>query len=262
MTFTAGVLSAVLVQSNSVKLVSTDASGGVTPYFYQWYRDTSGSGFTPSGANILTGKTTLAITDDTGVIPNTIYFYKVVFTDSTPEVGGVNAAQTVISAALTVTTTPQALSQNQFAMSPYPGMIDLNNGDNNIVPAIIDDSQINPLYVSARVYTANNSSGIPSVLANSLSTAPTGFIVYDQKSQAYIAGDRCEIARNGVCMFMYATTVIAREALVALDPATYYGVKALSSSGNPIVGRAFDKATAPGQLIRVIILTPTTQVDS
>ena len=257
MTYTAGVLSATLVQSNSVQLVTTEANGGVAPYFKQWYRDTSGTGFTPSGSNILTGKTALTLTDDE-VIPNTVYYYKVVFTDSTPE----DVAQTVISSALTVTTIPATLSQNQFAMVPFPGMVDLNNGENNIVSAKIDDAQAAALYPGARVYTANDSSGIPSVLATNYATAPTGYIAYDQKSQSYIAGDRCEIARNGVCMWLYATTLIAREAQVIMDTSSLYGVQALSSSGKPIVGRAFDKATVPGQLIRVIISTPSTAVDS
>lgn len=261
MVMTAGTLSSVLIDSNSVQLVTTEASGGVAPYLKQWYRDTTGTGFTPSGSNILTGKTALTLTDDT-VIPNTTYYYKVIFTDSTPDVEGVNAAQTVTSTALTVSTIPKTLSQNQFQMEPFPGMVDLNNGENNIVSAKIDDAQILALYPGARVYTANDASGIPSVLVNTLTTAPTGFIVYDQKSQSYIAGDRCEIARNGVCIWLYATTTIAREAQVIIDTSTAYGVKALDGTGKPIVGRAFDKATTAGQLIRVIISTPNATLDS
>ncbi len=259
MAITAGTLSVVNnTQGTTVELATTEASGGVAPYAKQWYRDTSGTGFTPGGGNILTGQTALTLKDET-TIPNTLYYYKVVYTDSTPE--NVGVAQTVTSTALTVTTSPKSLSQNQFNMEAYAGMVDLNNGSNNIVSAKIDETQTSDLYVGSRVYMINDDSGIPSVAALNLATAPTGFIVYDQKSQAYKAGDRCEIARNGVCMWMYATTAIVRDARVILDNTSLYAVKALDGTSKPIVGRAFDKATA-GELIRVIIDVPSAALDS
>lgn len=57
-----------------------EATGGFPPYIYQWYRDTT-SGFTPGAGNLLAGKTDL-ILDDTGLEPDTDYYYVLVVTDS------------------------------------------------------------------------------------------------------------------------------------------------------------------------------------
>jgi hypothetical protein len=65
-----------------ITLSGSAASGGTAPYSYQWYRDTSGSNFTPGARNILTGKTSLSSWTDTTVSAGTLYYYKIVATDS------------------------------------------------------------------------------------------------------------------------------------------------------------------------------------
>ena len=82
-----------------------------------------------------------------------------------------------------------------------------------------------------------------------------GFLVYDIKSASYVSGNRCEIAQAGACMYLYATTAIARGAQVVLDLTSPGSVQAATGS-DTIIGYAYDSATAYGQLIRVVLSTP------
>lgn len=254
MSITAGVLSAVFIGSNSAQLSATAATAGTAPYTYQWYRDTSGAGFTPGGGNILTGQTALTL-NDTNLIPNTTYYYKVVATDAVPA----SATYT----ALTVTTTQASLSQNQFVMLPLLGTLDLSLGLNGSVFAVqIDTTQATALYPGQPVKFVNNANGIPTVIAAGTSN-PHGYICYDQKSPSFTAGMRCEIASKNICMFLYSTAAITRGVQVTLDTYIASGVKAVTgSSALPVVGYAYDQATASGQLIRIILDTPSFKLDS
>jgi len=65
---------------SNVSLVCPNASGGTGPYTYQWYRSTV-SGFTPGAPNIITGATSQAL-NDVPPLPNTIYYYICVATDT------------------------------------------------------------------------------------------------------------------------------------------------------------------------------------
>ncbi len=101
MALTAGALSQVSVASTSDSLASAVATMGSTPYTYQWYRSLEGTGFTPGTSNIVTGATALSLAD-TGLVPSTIYYYKVVVSDAL----GSHAT----SSSLTVTTTVQGIA--------------------------------------------------------------------------------------------------------------------------------------------------------
>lgn len=89
--------------STTASVSVTAATGGTSPYTYQWYRSTS-SGFTPGGGNIVSGATSLTL-NDTGLSPSTTYYYKVISTD--------NVAATVTSAQVTVTTSAAAATRNR-----------------------------------------------------------------------------------------------------------------------------------------------------
>jgi hypothetical protein len=66
---------------HTVATVTVDAAtGGTSPYSYQWYRSTS-SGFTPGGGTIVSGATNRTL-DDTGLTDGTLYYYKAVATDA------------------------------------------------------------------------------------------------------------------------------------------------------------------------------------
>ena len=253
MAVTAGALSLVSVQPTSASLLSAAASGGTGPYTYQWYRSTT-SGFSPGGGNILSGKTALSLSD-TGLIPNTTYFYKVIATDT----GDSNLTST--SAQLEVVTLPQTLSQNQFQQSPIVGMIDLRFPYNS-VSVQIDSSQVGSLYAGAAVKMVDSAGGVPKVVGcEAADDEVLGFINYDVKTVAFSAGMPAEISMAGNVMFLMATGAIARGVEVSLDIATMGGVQsAAGNTGDTIVGWAYDKASAAGDLIRVFLKTPSFDV--
>lgn len=249
MAVTAGALSQVSVGPTTASLLSAVATAGTGPYTYQWYRSLT-TGFSPGGGNIIAGATALALSD-TGLIPLTQYFYKVVATDT----GDSNVTST--SAQLAVVTTSQVLSQNQFAQSPLIGMIDLRFPFNS-VSVQIDVAQATALYPGAAVKMVDSADGVPKVIGCSANSDEVlGFINYDIKTVAFLAGMPAEISMAGNVMYLMATGAIARGVKVVLNLQTMGGVAAASGSGGEdVVGWAYDKAAAAGTLIRVFLKTP------
>lgn len=247
MTLTAGTISQTAVSPTTADLSATAATGGTGPYTYQWYRSTT-TGFSPGGGNILSGKTALTLAD-TGLIPNTTYYYKVVVTDTG------NSNVTAEYTQLSVVTSAQALSPNQFAQTEYVGTIDLRF-DGNTVSAQVASTQATALYPGQAVKLVDSADGTPKVVAVAANTDEVfGFINFDIKSVTFPAGANCELSLAGNVMYLYATAAIARGAQVMVDVATLGGV-VTAAGGGTYVGWAYDKATAAGQLIRVFIATP------
>ncbi len=108
-TLVAGTASTTSSGNTIATVTATDASGGTSPYTYQWQRSTtSGSGF----SNV-SGATSLTL-NDTGLTNGTTYYYRLVYTDS--------AAASVTSNE----TTASPVANNDFAvnnsflfLSPY-----------------------------------------------------------------------------------------------------------------------------------------------
>lgn len=249
MSLAVGPITQNSVASTTSSLTCAAATGGTGPYTYQWYKSTT-SGFSPGAGNIISGATSLTLSDS-GLIPNTTYYYVVVVTDT----GNGNA--TANSAQLTVVTTPQVLSQNQFQLSPIVGMIDLRFPYNS-VSVMIDTSQATALYPGAAVKMVDSADGVPKVVGCSANSDEVlGFINYDIKTVAFTAGMPAEISMAGNVMYLYATGAISRGVQVSLDITTMGGVRSASGhTGDDIVGWAYDKASAAGALIRVFIKTP------
>lgn len=80
MSITAGSISLSSVGNTTDSLVATAATGGTTPYSYQWYRSTT-TGFSPGAGSSLSGATALSLSQ-TGLVSGTQYYYKVVVIDS------------------------------------------------------------------------------------------------------------------------------------------------------------------------------------
>ncbi len=249
MAITAGVLSQVSVGSTTASVAATAATGGTGPYTYQWYRSTT-TGFTPGGGNIISGATALTYSDS-GLIPNTIYYYKVVATDTG------HSNDTVEYTQLAVTTTASTLSPNQFAQSETVGTIDLRFPYNS-VSVLIDVSQATPLYAGSAVKFVDSAGGVPKVVGcTAASDDCYGFINFDIKNVSFNAGDAAEISMSGNVMYLYSVAAIARGAQVQLDVVSPGSVKTKTgSSGADIVGWAYDKASGAGELIRVFLRTP------
>lgn len=256
MALTAGTLSQVSVSANSVSVSSTAATGGTGPYTEAWYISTT-SGFSPGSGNLVSGASGLAATI-TGLIPNTQYYVKVVYTDTG------NSNVTVTSTQLALSTTAPVLNPNQFAQTQYLGTIDLRF-DYNTVSAEIDVSQATPLYAGAAVkivaYTQPNAA--PKVVGCAANSDNVfGFINFDIKTIAYNAGSLCELSCAGNVMYLYSTAAITQGSQVTLALSTMGGVaQATGSSGNTIVGFAYDGAAAAGVLMRVKLNTPSFTLD-
>lgn len=246
MAVTAGALTQLSVGSNGATLQSAVATAGTAPYTYQWYRSTT-TGFTPGGGNIITGATSLTLVD-TGLIPNTVYYYKVIATDAVPA--------TSTSTQLVVTTTAQSLSPNQFAQVTLAGVLDGKNNWNSI-PCLVDLSQSGTIYASQPVKFVNSVGGVPKVIAcTANSDVCYGFVNYSFINTQFVAGQPLEISQTENLIYLYATTAIPRGSQVTLDIANNGVGVLVGSSGASIVGWAFDEATAAGQLIRVKVRAP------
>lgn len=246
MSLAAGALSQVTVSSNAASLLSAAATGGTGPYTYQWYQSTT-TGFSPGGGNIVAGATSLS-QSFTGLVPNVTYFYKVVVTDTG------NSNTTATSSQLAVVTTAQQLSQNQFAQSQVLGTLD-QQYNYNTHSVQIDSSQSGVIYAGQAVKRITTQTGVNSVPKVVACTANTdlvmGYINYDIKSISFAALSAAEISMAGNVMYLYSTTAIDAGAQVTLD--LLNGGVAAAVGGNTIVGTAYDGATAAGQLIRVYL---------
>lgn len=251
MALTAGTLSQVGVFANSLQVAATAATGGTGPYTEAYYISTT-TGFSPGAGNIVAGASGLAATI-TGLIPNTQYFVKVVYTDT----GASNA--TVTATQLAISTSAPVLNPNQFTLSQYLGTIDLRF-DYNTVSAEIHTSQATPLYSGAAVKLVAGTSpnSAPKVIGCAADSDNVfGFINFDIKTVQYIAGSLCELSMAGNVMYLYSTGAITQGAQVTLDLTTMGGVaQAVGSSGSNILGFAYDGAAAAGTLIRIKLDTP------
>ncbi len=246
MTIAAGVLSQTSVDSTTATVTSTAAHSGSGPYTQQLYVSTDPS-FSPSGGNLIAGATAL-VNLVTGLIPGTAYTFKMIYTDTG------HSNDTATSSGLAVTTTAPVLSQNQFNQSPYLSMLDQRfNFDTLSVE--IDATQATSLFAGAAVKIVDSAGGVPKVIGCDADDDDVfGFINYDVKTISYAAFSMAEISQLGNCMYLYATGAIARGVQVSLDVTTNGGVRsAAGNTGDTIVGYAYDKATAAGQLIRVML---------
>jgi hypothetical protein len=164
----------------------------------------------------------------------------------------------VTATQLALTTDSPGQSINSFDQQPFLGMLDLKVGPTNVIAVQIDTTQASALYGGSAVKIVDSIDGVPKVVGCAAQSDNVfGFIVYDIKSKSYLAGDRAELALSGSCMWLYATAAIARGVQVSLDLTSLGSVQAASGhTGDNIVGWAFDKATAYGQLIRVMLRTP------
>lgn len=254
MSFTAGVLSLTSVQATSALVASTAATGGVGPYTQQLYASTT-TGFSPGPGNLIAGATLLT-NNVTGLIPNTTYYFKMVYTDTG------NSNVTVTSAQLTVVTAAQTLNPNQFAITPYCGELDMQFNPDT-VSVQIDVTQATPLFSGAAVKMVDSAGGVPKVIGCAAdSDSVLGFINYDAKTIQFVAGSMAEISMSGNVQYLFSTGAISRGAQVTLDLTTMGGVaQATGSSNNTIVGWAFDKFPAAGTLARIFIKTPSYTLD-
>lgn len=250
MALTAGAITQTSVSSNSSVMAVATATMGTAPYVsYQWYRSTT-TGFSPGPSNIITGQVAQTL-NDSGLIPNTVYFYKNIVTDSA------SPAATATSTQLSVTTTPTQLSQNQFAMAPIVGSADLNFNYNTMSAQVDVSAGANLLYQGQAVkIVANTLGGVPRVIAcNGITDNVFGFVNYNVKNISFGVGQNLEVSSAGNVIWLYATGAITQGARVCLDTSATAGVQATGATAT-VVGWAIDGAAAAGTLIRVHLTCP------
>ena len=202
MAYVMGALSLVKSQATVIDLSAIAASGGTGPYTYQLYMSTV-SGFSPGGGNLVAGATSLSPMV-TGLIPGTQYYFKMVSTDTG------NSSATATSAEFGAATTQPVQNISSFGLSSQLGMIDLRF-DFSTVSVQIDLAQVGSLYPGGAVKMVDSAGGVPKVLGCSANGDDVfGFINYDIKSRAFVAGDMCEISCEGNVMFLYATGALVR----------------------------------------------------
>lgn len=255
MAVTAGAITVVSKTATTAVLESAAATAGVGPYTYQWYRSTT-SGFTPGVGNAISGATALTL-EDSGLIPGTTYYYAVVATDT----GDSDATDE--SAQQSLVTDQEVPNPNQFSQKSILGMLDLRFNPNTVAVQI-DASETSALYAGQAVKMVDSAGGVPKVVKCAAdSDEVLGFINYNIKNDAFLAGMAAEISMNQNVQFLRATGPIARGSKVVLDLTSVGGVAAATgSTGSKIVGWAYDKAVAAGDLFRVFVETPSFSVDS
>lgn len=255
MATTAGALSKVSVGSTTASLSSAAATGGTAPYTYQWYRSTS-SGFSPGGGNIITGATSLTLSDS-GLQPGTPYYYKVVATDS--------GSVTGTSAQLEIITTAAAPNPNQAQLAPITGQLQMPYNFNTLSVQFDPSSSGTLVAGQAVVFTTTAAGVISAAPLVAPSTAQgdhvVGFVNYNIKNAVFNPGDYLEISMAGNVMYLQACAAINRGQFVVNCPAAVSngnngGVTPVTgSSGFDILGYSLDTVAA-GQLCRIELATP------
>lgn len=145
------------------------------------------------------------------------------------------------------------LNQNQFAQIPVQGQLDLLSSRGNTLACQVDDTSAGSLVAGQAVKMVDEAGGVPKVVeCDADSNDILGFINYSPKDSDFDAGDKVEISfGRGAVMYMTASAAIARGAKVMIVSASS---KVATRAGSGIyIGRALDKASADGDLIRVLI---------
>lgn len=138
---------------------------------------------------------------------------------------------------------------NQLGQAAFQGLIDLLTAPNTVAVQV-DVSQATPLVPGQAVKMVDSVGGVPKVVAVAADTDDVmGFVNYSWKQSAFAAGQAMEISLNHNVMYMTASGAIARGASVMV---VVSGSKvATATTGKTVAGRAYDKAVANGDLIRV-----------
>lgn len=146
------------------------------------------------------------------------------------------------------------LNINQFAQTTEKGVLDLRITASGVIAGLISANQATALLPGARV-KLDTAAGkkIPTFVAASDAEQAIGVIVRNVKDGSLVANDPVEVAFfGGPVMYMEAAAAISAGA--AVEGTTDDKVQTFSSGKQ--VGIALDPASADGDLLRVIITTP------
>lgn len=149
---------------------------------------------------------------------------------------------------------------NQFTQTPEKGLLDLRFNP-SVLSARVGAAQATALVPGQPVTIVDNTSEVPEVIAASGITSDVfGFVVYDVKSAEYAAGEMLEVAfGSGTVMYMLSDAAFARyaELMIVISGVE---VATAAGAGTKIIGRALDKASGAGELVRVLINLPAGEI--
>lgn len=152
-----------------------------------------------------------------------------------------------------------ARNLNSFKQSKQKGDHGLTHDQGMVVSAQVDsalaDAAPSLVYAQA-VKLKDSNSNVPEVQAVAADTErPFGFIVRTYRDVNYGKGEAVNIAREGAILWMEASEAIVRGADISVDLSDSTNIARVKTadSGDWISGRAYDKAGAAGDLIRVEI---------
>jgi hypothetical protein len=244
------------IQSQSALITIPESTGGTGPYKHNLYRSTV-TGFTPAAGNEVA--TLLAVGtltfQDTGLIPNTVYYYVAEAVDT----GNGNATQQSTQFTM-ASTLSQQLSQNVAAPTEIAGTVDQQFSANSF-EGVIDAGFGGTAYPGQAVKIVNTNTPFPTFTPCTANNDPVwGFINYDYIKPSYVAGDRISVSRGGNVIRLFATQTIAKGAEVMLDITAVAAVQNVVGAGGSgsasLVGEAYDQMANNGIPARVFLRCP------
>lgn len=257
MAYAMGVVSVGTTTQNGVPLSWTAASGGTGPYSYKVYRSTV-NGFTPGAGNLIAtlGVGVLSYTDS-GLIPNTTYYYVVRSVDT----GNANA--TADATQVTAITAAQVPQVNSFQGGPQIGTLDQAYNTNTkavrLDPSLASTTKVYPgqavKYANPPSFDAGNQTPIVTP-ATAASDDICGFVTYSIKDPFYLPGAEMAISQRGNVMYLMSTYNGSEGDRVEANLTTVGGVTVgVGSDGNTVCGQVMDVPVS-GQVCRVTLSVP------
>ena len=145
-------------------------------------------------------------------------------------------------------------NSNQFAQSTEKGLLSPTNGsvDAGFSCQVVTGESTALVHAQAVKFSDTASKTITITAATANTDKIFGFLAYDVKKTSYKAQELVKVFTDGACMTMEAGAAIARGAAVQIVPT---GQKVITKASGTTIGTVLDKATADGDLVRVLITT-------
>lgn len=145
------------------------------------------------------------------------------------------------------------MDSNTFQQVAVKGQLTLAQNFNTF-SCVVDASEATPLVAGQAVKIKDIAGDVITVTAAAATDKIFGFIPHNVKKESYEANEMVKIASRDCVMVMEAGAAIASGASLEI---VAVGQKVITSAGiNKIIGEAFQKASADGDLIKVWISAP------
>lgn len=143
-----------------------------------------------------------------------------------------------------------AQTSNQFSLTLNKGSLTLDpNWDS--FNCVVSGTEAGTLVPGQAVVLVDEAAArLPVAAAAATTDDIFGFIPYNVKTNEYVAEDNIKIAKRNDVIVLEAGAAIARGADLE---AVITGSKVQTQATGTVIGKALDKATADGDLIRVLL---------